>query len=109
ERHGLALSLQDELVAAADDAVLGEHQDVRVQVQDLVPDVAVQATDDRDHGNHGRDSDDDAQKRQEGPELVAAQGLQRDREELSKRHLSSPIRRSLSPSPPSRDPPPSTS
>ena len=69
---GLRLRGQDELAAAADDAVLGEDQDVGVEVDDLGRDVVVEAADDRDDRHHGHHADDDAQERQARAQLVAA-------------------------------------
>src|ERR1039457_4236403 len=57
---------------------LVQHEPIGAQVGDMLGDIEVHAVDHRhDHDQRGGGND-DAEQRQEGPELVAAQRLQRD-------------------------------
>ena len=78
-----ALDRVEELLPARDHAELGHHENVGRQLDDLFLDVRVQPRDHRGHRHDGRDADDDAEKRQEAPELVRPDRLERRAEKLA--------------------------
>ena len=68
----LALERVQELLAAADDPELGDHEDVGRELDDLVLHEGVEAGDHRDDADQRRHADDDAEQREEAAQRVGA-------------------------------------
>src|SRR5436305_475809 len=78
----LPLDRLEELLAAGDDAELGDDVDVRAEGEDLLADVVVETRDDRGDGDHRHHADDHAEQREKAAQLVRAQGGGGDAESL---------------------------
>jgi hypothetical protein len=65
------------------------HQKVAAELGDVLLDLLGGAGADGDHGDDGGNADDDAQKRQEGAQRVAAHGAQRQPDRLEQHQAAS--------------------
>ena len=62
---------------------------VRAELADAAQHVFVQPVDNRAHGNHGRNSDDDAENGQRGTQWIDAERVHRQRERFAEVHRAS--------------------